>query len=149
MGIFDFFKDKGKEVEAETTVDTAEAIQRMLETVMPGQIKDLVVTDTGGEITLIGEAMTEEVREKAILMAGNVKGVSAVNDDALMVEEAEEKPEPKFYTIQGGDSLSKIAKAEYGDAMKWKALYEANEGIIEDPDMIYPGQVIRIPEMDE
>lgn len=146
MGIFDFFRDKGKDVEAETTVDTAEAIQQMLETVMPGQIKDLVVTDTGGEVTLIGVAQTEEVREKAILMAGNVKGVSSVNDDALMVEQVEEKPEPTFYTIQKGDSLSKIAKAQYGDAMKWKALFEANEGVIEDPDLIYPGQVIRIPE---
>jgi nucleoid-associated protein YgaU len=146
MGIFDFFRDKGKDVEAETTVDTAEAIQTMLETVMPGQIKDLVVTDTGGEVTLIGVAQNEEVREKAILMAGNVKGVSSVNDDALMVEQVEEKPEPTFYTIQKGDSLSKIAKAEYGDAMKWKALFAANEGIIEDPDLIYPGQVIRIPD---
>ena len=146
MGIFDFFRDKGKDVEAETTVDTAKAIQQMLETVMPGQIKDLVVTDTDGEITLIGLAQTEEVREKAILMAGNVKGVSTVNDDALMVEQVEEKPEPKFYTIQKGDSLSKIAKAEYGDAMKWKALHKANEGIIDDPNLIYPGQVIRIPE---
>jgi nucleoid-associated protein YgaU len=146
MGIFDFFKDKGKDVEAETTVDTAEAIQQMLETVMPGQIKDLVVTDTGGEVTLIGVAQSEEVREKAILMAGNVKGVSSVNDDALVVEQVEEKPEPTFYTIKSGDSLSKIAKAEYGDAMKWKALFEANKGVIEDPDLIYPGQVIRIPE---
>jgi len=149
MGIFDFFRDKGKEVEATTTVETAEAIQRMLETVMPGQISDLVVTDDDGTVTLIGQAATPEVREKAILMAGNVQGVGKVNDDALTVAEVEEKPEPTFYTIQKGDSLSKIAKAQYGSAMQWKALFEANKGIIDDPDMIYPGQTIRIPELEE
>lgn len=147
MGIFDFFRDKGREVEAETTVGTAEAIQRMLSTVLSGQIADLVVTDDDGVITLVGEAATEEVREKAILMAGNVKGVEKVNDDALTVADDKDEAEPKFYTIQKGDSLSKIAKREYGDAMKWKALFEANEEVIEDPDMIYPGQTIRIPEL--
>lgn len=147
MGIFDFFRDKGREVEAETTVGTAEAIQRMLSTVLSGQIADLVVTDDDGVITLVGEAATEEVREKAILMAGNVKGVEKVNDDALTVADGKDEAEPKFYTIQKGDSLSKIAKREYGNAMKWKALFEANEEVIEDPDMIYPGQTIRIPEL--
>jgi nucleoid-associated protein YgaU len=147
MGIFDFFRDKGREVEAETTVGTAEAIQRMLSTVLSGQIADLVVTDDDGVVTLVGEAATEEVREKAILMAGNVKGVEKVNDDALTVADGEDEAEPKFYTIQKGDSLSKIAKREYGDAMKWKALFEANKEVIEDPDMIYPGQTIRIPEL--
>ena len=147
MGIFDFFRDKGREVEAETTVGTAEAIQRMLSTVLSGQIADLVVTDDDGVITLVGEAATEEVREKAILMAGNVKGVEKVNDDALTVADGKDEAEPKFYTIQKGDSLSKIAKREYGNATKWKALFEANEEVIEDPDMIYPGQTIRIPEL--
>lgn len=147
MGIFDFFKSKGREVEAETTVGTAEAIQRMLTTVLSGQISDLVVTDDDGVVTLVGEAANEEVREKAILMAGNVKGVEKVNDDALTVAEGEDEAEPNFYTIQKGDSLSKIAKREYGDAMKWKALFEANKEVIEDPDMIYPGQTIRLPEL--
>jgi len=117
--------------------------------VMPGQISDLVVTDDDGTVTLIGQAATPEVREKAILMAGNVQGVGKVNDDALTVAEVEEKPEPTFYTIQKGDSLSKIAKAQYGSAMQWKALFEANQGIIDDPDRIYPGQTIRIPELGE
>lgn len=53
---------------------------------------------------------------------------------------------PKFYEIQKGDSLSAIAKRQYGDAGKWEMLYEANKDLIEEPDLIYPGQRIRLPE---
>jgi nucleoid-associated protein YgaU len=52
----------------------------------------------------------------------------------------------KTYTIKKGDSLSKIAKREYGDAQQWRRIYEANRDIIKDPDLIYPGQVVRIPD---
>lgn len=54
-------------------------------------------------------------------------------------------PLPKYYEIQKGDSLSAIAKRQYGDVGKWKILYEANKDLIDDPDLIYPGQRIRIP----
>jgi len=43
------------------------------------------------------------------------------------------------------DSLSKIAKREYGDAGKWRRIYEANQDVIKDPDLIYPGQTLKIP----
>jgi len=52
----------------------------------------------------------------------------------------------RSYTVRKGDSLSKIAKREYGDAQQWRRIYEANRETIENPDLIYPGQVIRIPE---
>jgi nucleoid-associated protein YgaU len=52
----------------------------------------------------------------------------------------------RTYTIKKGDSLSKIAKREYGDAQQWRRIYEANRDIIKDPDLIHPGQVVRIPE---
>ena len=45
-----------------------------------------------------------------------------------------------------GDSLSKIAKHHYGEANKWPKIYEANRDFIKDPDLIYPGQSLRIPE---
>lgn len=48
-------------------------------------------------------------------------------------------------TVKAGDSLSKIAKHELGDANKWKAIYEANKDKIKDPDLIHPGQVLDIP----
>jgi nucleoid-associated protein YgaU len=52
---------------------------------------------------------------------------------------------PKTYTVVKGDNLSKIAKREYGDANKWRSIYEANKDLIKNPDLIYPGQVLKIP----
>jgi nucleoid-associated protein YgaU len=52
----------------------------------------------------------------------------------------------RTYTVVQGDSLSKIAKHEYGDANKWPTIYEANRDLIKNPDLIYPGQSFRIPE---
>jgi len=51
----------------------------------------------------------------------------------------------RVYTVQKGDSLSKIAKHEYGDANKWRAIFEANKDTIKDPDLMYPGQELKIP----
>jgi len=51
----------------------------------------------------------------------------------------------KTYIVVKGDSLSKIAKREYGDANKWRTIYEANNDLIKDPDLIYPGQELKIP----
>ena len=52
----------------------------------------------------------------------------------------------RTYLVVSGDSLSKIAKREYGDAQQWPRIYEANRTLIKDPDLIYPGQQLRIPE---
>ena len=51
----------------------------------------------------------------------------------------------RTYVVEKGDSLSKIAKREYGDANKWPRIYEANKDLIKDPDLIYPGQTLKIP----
>jgi nucleoid-associated protein YgaU len=49
------------------------------------------------------------------------------------------------YTVKKGDSLSKIAKRVYGDAQQWRKIHEANRDIIENPDLIHPGQVLKLP----
>ena len=49
------------------------------------------------------------------------------------------------YTVKSGDSLSAIAKRVYGDAGKWQQIYEANRDQIKDPDLIHPGQELKIP----
>ncbi len=51
----------------------------------------------------------------------------------------------RTYTVVKGDSLSKIAKREYGDAARWHAIYDANRDQISNPDLIHPGQVLTIP----
>lgn len=55
-------------------------------------------------------------------------------------------PAPRTYTVVAGDSLSKIAKKIYGDANKWKRIFEANRDTVKNPDLIHPGQVLKIPD---
>ena len=59
----------------------------------------------------------------------------------------EEAFEPVFYTIAKGDTLWGIASEFYGDGSKYPQIVEANLEVIKDADLIYPGQVIRIPEL--
>ena len=51
----------------------------------------------------------------------------------------------KIYVVKSGDSLSKIARNEYGNANEWKRIFEANTDILKDPDKIFPGQKLKIP----
>lgn len=52
---------------------------------------------------------------------------------------------PKTYTVASGDSLSRIAKHMLGDASRWREIFEANRDQIENPDLIQPGQVLKLP----
>ena len=55
-------------------------------------------------------------------------------------------PSPeKLYEVQAGDSLSKIAKREYGNANEWNKIFEANKDTVKDPNKIFPGQKLKIP----
>lgn len=54
-------------------------------------------------------------------------------------------PAARTYTVVAGDSLSKIAQRELGDASRWRAIYDANRDSIKDPDLIHPGQVLKMP----
>jgi nucleoid-associated protein YgaU len=51
----------------------------------------------------------------------------------------------RTYVVAKGDSLSAIAQREYGDEKEWRRIYDANRDIIKDPDLIYPGQTLRLP----
>ena len=59
------------------------------------------------------------------------------------------KPAEQTYTVAPGDSLSKIAKHFYGEANKWRRIFEANQDVIKNPDLIHPGQVLKIPSESE
>jgi nucleoid-associated protein YgaU len=70
---------------------------------------------------------------------------SNVQGGSSTTARARAEVEVRRYTVVAGDSLSKIAKREYGDAQKWRQIYEANRDQIKDPDLIYPGQVLTLP----
>ena len=50
------------------------------------------------------------------------------------------------HTVQSGETLSKIAKHYYGDAGQWRRIYDVNRETISNPDLIYPGQKLYIPQ---
>ncbi|MBL0162443.1 MAG: LysM peptidoglycan-binding domain-containing protein [Xanthomonadales bacterium] len=54
-------------------------------------------------------------------------------------------PTVQTYTVAKGDTLSKIAKNFYGNANKWRVIFEANTDQISNPDLIKIGQVLKIP----
>lgn len=65
--------------------------------------------------------------------------------DFSNVESGSSSTAAKIYVVVAGDSLSKIAKREYGDASEWKRIFDANQDVLENPDKIYPGQKLKIP----
>ena len=56
-------------------------------------------------------------------------------------------PSEKTYEVKSGDSLSRIAKREYGNSNEWRRIFDANKDILSDPDKIYPGQKLKIPSL--
>ena len=156
MGLFSFLKNAGAKIFKKKAVEAAPA-EAATEAVAPevSKIQALetelsrlgipvnnLSLDISEQITVSGETTTNADREKIILALGNIEGIGCV-DDRLSVTNPE--PEATFYTVKKGDSLSLISKSQYGDAMKYKAIFEANKPMLAHPDKIYPGQVLRIP----
>ena len=106
------------------------------------KVSELGVRVDGDKVTLTGEAASQSDREKIVLLVGNHEGIGSV-DDKMTV--AKQEPEAKYYEVQKGDTLSKIAKEQYGNANKYPVIFEANKPMLKDPDEIYPGQRLRIP----
>jgi nucleoid-associated protein YgaU len=119
----------------------AAALAKVVEQ-MGFKVDDLGVRVEGDKATVTGKARSQEEREKIVLLVGNTEGIGDV-DDQLRVDSAE--AQAKFYTVEKGDTLSKIAKQHYGDANAYHRIFEANRPLLKDPDEIYPGQVLRIP----
>jgi len=152
MGIFDFARNAGAKLlgrdEGATAVDerNQELIfgNKLLRhvTALGLDVTDLKISFDDGVATIHGQAPDQATREKVVLAVGNTEGVARV-DDRMTV--GAPQPEARLYTVKPGDSLSKIAKEHYGDPMKYPVIFEANKPMLQDPDRIYPGQVLRIP----
>ena len=172
MGLFDFIRNAGKKVRQGK--DDVDDVRRYLsEHGVPTRDVTIMVDDE--KVTLMGWVPSMDVKEKTVLLAGNIDGVSKV-DDRLHVgarpgtattagtagstlgtgtgkvqmspnEAAGSGPQwqSRTYTVEKGDTLSEIAKKFYGDASDYPLIFEANKPMLSDPDKIYPGQVLRIP----
>ncbi len=159
MSLFGFVKDIGRKLFNKDD-EVAEEIKKHIESNNPG-VTGLEVDFDNGIVGLCGECQSSEAFQKVVLMAGNVKGVVDVYTDGLRVVQngsavpmnnagdkqmlPNDGQNVEYYVIKSGDTLSKIAKQYYGNAMDYPKIFEANREVIEDPDLIYPGQKIRIP----
>jgi nucleoid-associated protein YgaU len=143
MGFFDFIKDAGAKIlgKGNDSENVKKLIEEEKET-MP--IEGLEVEVEGDTVVLRGKAKSAEDKVKAALIAGNIEGVSKVNADELETEDAQ-VIDDIFYEVQKGDTLWRIADIYYKDGSRYTEIFEANREVIKDPDKIYPGQMIRIP----
>jgi len=141
MGLLSFAKNIGKKLFTKEA-EASEKITSYIEEDNPG-IGNLKVSVDNGVASISGEAESAEALEKAVLMAGNVKGVSEVHSVNVTAPAATEKVE--YYEIVSGDTLSAVAKKYYGKGSAYMRIFEANREVIKDPNKIYVGQKIRIP----
>ncbi|PPJ45160.1 peptidoglycan-binding protein LysM [Rhizobium sp. KAs_5_22] len=155
MGLFSFIKSAGKKLGIGGDDDTpdAEAVKKELASHDLGTEK-VEVTVVDDKVVLKGTVKDQSAFEKAVIAVGNTLGISKVEaGDLKIAETLEAAPvapkEPVFYTVKKGDNLWKIAEAHYGKAngAKHTVIFEANKPMLTHPDKIYPGQVLRIPDL--
>lgn len=157
MGIFEFVREAGAKVglaespaaakaEAEKDEELHELREgnKLLRFILQMDlgIENPKVKYDDGVATVWGTAPDQKVKENTILAIGNCAGVEKVDD---RMEVKEPAPEAKFYTVKKGDTLGAIAKEQLGSAKRYTEIFEANEPMLKDPNLIYPGQVLRIP----
>ena len=161
MGIFSFIKNAGAKVFGIGKTDAEEAAEALAEKRKAEALAASKMEETAGDLqlqveklniqieddaaTITGRAYDQATKEKVVLVVGNSNGIATV-DDQMTVEHVE--PEAQFHTVVSGDTLGKIAKNFYGNAMKYPEIFEATKPMLSHPDKIYPGQVLRIPHLE-
>lgn len=148
MGLISFIKNAGAKVFGKSKEEKEEDRIALIKSHIQRYgflVDDLKVDVAGEKITIAGKVDSLAVKSKIIVAAGNIEGISEVEDLLVIKEARPEEPDVRYYTVHKGDSLSKIAKEVYGNANKYPVIFEANKPMLKDPDLIYPGQVLVIP----
>ncbi|VDS08498.1 LysM domain/BON superfamily protein [Paracoccus haematequi] len=169
MAIWDFVKDAGKSVfgkaeaaEAKPASQPAAAAGKPAQdpdtarkvAALKAELRALNLDKDDVHLTLRGDTVRidskgadRETLEKLVLAVGNIEGIAKVEADLPETGAgAEAGQAPVFHTVKKGETLSAIAKAYLGNASKYNAIFEANRPMLTDPDKIYPGQTLRIPQ---
>ncbi len=141
MGVplFDFAANIGKKVFHRGEDKAADKLKQHIEKNNPG-VTELAVAVQDETVVISGNAKDAAAFEKAVLIAGNVEGVAKVEAAALGAA-----GNSTFVLVQSGDTLWGIAERELGSGARYTEIFAANREVIEDPDLIFPGQKIRIP----
>ena len=141
--VIKFAKDAGKKLGfGNDKAEDAKALKKEMED-HGFKADEVDVAVEGDKVVLTGKTLTQEEREKLVLVAGNVEGVGEV-EDQLEVAAAVSTT----HTVEKGDTLWAVASKAYGDGSKYPVIFEANKPMLKDPDEIYPGQVLRIPPLE-
>jgi nucleoid-associated protein YgaU len=145
MGVplFDFAANIGKKVfrRGEDPAKAGAELKQHIEKNNPG-VSNLDVKVENEVATLSGTASDQAAFEKAVLIAGNVEGVGKVVAGELSGAGGGSS---EFVLVEDGDTLWGIAERSYGNGARYTEIFEANREVIEDPDLIFPGQKLRIP----
>ena len=167
MGFFDFVKNAGKKLGfGDDEEANAEQLKKELDSHDLGT--EAVKVEVKGDTAVISGAVKDQsIFEKAVMAVGNTLGISKVEaaelkilppdsglkldanaDMNALIAAATPPSEPKFHTVENGDTLWAVAEKAYGDGSKYNAIFEANRPMLSHPDKIYPGQVLRVPDLD-
>ncbi len=108
-------------------------------------IQDGDVQVDGGQLKVWGTAGTPYEKN---LIWDEIKRVGGENPGDIMADiKVADDSIYHRHTVESGESLSKIAKHYYKDPMKYNAIFEANRNILDNPDLIHPGQELVIPNL--
>ncbi len=151
MGIFNLGKD-----DKEEAAKKEQEIRGVLTQALGGELQNIRVDYDDGTARISGSAKWHATRERVEQLVNSIKDVKKVDAGGITVQKQEAAapapaakpaaaPALKTYTVKDGDTLSAISKEFYGDANQWQRIYEANRDVLKDPDMIQPGQHLRIP----
>ena len=174
MGLFNFVKSVGEKLGIGEQAPDAQSIKTALDGLNLG-IENVKVAVENGKAILTGAVKDQATLEKAILAVGNLHSIESVNTDNLKVENGQKSAsnqtaqagtaqtssasqpsgsqpaEPHFYEVKKGDTLWKIAEEVYGKGHggKNKIIFEANKPMLKSPEKIFPGQQLRIPDLNQ
>ena len=93
-------------------------------------------------------AKAQEIEDERERVAAEARARIELRERRRKAQAAASREMSKFHEVKRGNTLSKIAKEYYGDGSKWPTIFEANQPMLKNPDLIYPGQVLRIPPLD-
>lgn len=145
MGIMSFLQNAGEKLfgKKEDKEANVESIKKYIQSQgLSTEGLDIRFDPDKDQVTISGQVADQATKEKLILCCGNVQGVASVQDELRVVSPA---PPSQYYTVQSGDTLSKISQRFYGDPSKYNIIFDANRPMLSHPDKIYPGQSLRIP----
>lgn len=97
---------------------------------------------------LVGEPQKTSIEEEDTAQRPQKESpIVKIKEKISQVLKTKETPEQRTYTTRKGDTLQKISRRFYGTTKKWPLLYKTNKDNLKNPDKIYPGQVLIIPEV--